>query len=737
MVKYLYSNRLFIGILTGVILIGIGGIFYFKHLDNERTLEQERSLCINYQQWHLPDGAKARIGRGTVRSMQYSPDGNLLAVVSDIGVWILDAQTAELRHLLAAHTGVINSISFSPDGSTLAVGTDNGEAQLWDTSTGEHKKTFTRQIYYTGVENVFLMPDGRTLAVIYFSMVDLWDIATGKRKNTLSAVENGATDDTINNISNFYMSIGGYKNSFSADGKTIASDSNGDTIRIWNIATRKELQTLKAEPFSQHGESVSYSSDLRTVAIASYSYKGHRLSRIWEINLWDVNTQSQKKILETDTFGNPFLVFSPNGNFFASLDNRAIHIWDVNTGKEKKRIKGYKSAITAVAFSPDNRTLVSSSYDNTLRFFDVDTGKEKKIVTGHGAFFRDVSLSSDAHTLMSLCYGSSIVRLWDSNTGQHQKNFIGDKKYVTDAVLSPDGKRLAGSSILHNTIYLWDVNTGKYSKLKGPKHHVSGIAVSRNGETLASWGSARRRKNVIQLYDVGTGGIQRTLHLTYENMFRVPADLYFNKKMFAGIGMFDPILFVWNLDTGDYKITDIEVEEVNLGRFSPDGQMLAIVGKTLPQQAQQMKRNIVLWDVSTGNHIRTLTGHTDDVKSLAFSPNSQTLASGSGFLDKTIRLWNVETGSSRIFTYTNLAGLLYKLNAAVDSALAFSPDGQTLASGMGLGDIHLWDTATGAIKKTFHGHSQRVSHLFFSTDGQTLISASDDGTMLIWNLTHP
>lgn len=187
MVKFLYSKRHFIGVLTGVILIVIGGTYYLKHLDNERTLEKERNVRIDYPQWHLPEGAKARIGTGTIYRMQYSPDGNLLAVVSDIGVWILDAHTAELQHLLAAHTGVINSISFSPDGSTLAVGTENGEAQLWDISTREHQKTFTRRIYYTGVENVFFMPDGHTIAVIYLSMVDLWDITTGKRKHTLSA----------------------------------------------------------------------------------------------------------------------------------------------------------------------------------------------------------------------------------------------------------------------------------------------------------------------------------------------------------------------------------------------------------------------------------------------------------------------------------------------------------------------------------------------------------------------
>ncbi len=734
MVKFLYAKRLIIGMLTGVILIIIGGVFFLKHLDDERILEKERNIRLDYKQWHLPEGASSRIGSGTVSAMQYSPDGNLLVVVSDIGVWIFNGQTAEPQHLLAAHTGVINSISFSADGSTLAIGTENGEVQLWNTSTGERLKTFTRQEYRFGVDNVFFMPNGHTLVVVYSSRVDLWDIPEGQRKNTLSAVENGM-DDNDNNIPNMYMSLGGYNNSFSSDGKTIASDSNNDTFRFWDIATRKEVHTLIAEHSSKFDNFVAFSSDLRTLAIASYRYKGPRRIKVWEINLWDVNTGTRRKIFETDSFGIPFLVFSQDGNFLASLDNLAIHIWDVNTGEVKQRFKEYKSAVTSVAFSPDNQTLVSSSYDNTLRFFDVDTGKIKKTVTGYGALFRDVSLSADTHTLMSLCYGSNILRLWDSNTSQHQNNFIADKKYVTDAVLSPDRRWLAGSSILHNTIHLWNVNTGKLIKLKGPRR-ITGIAFSRDGEVLTSWGIAGNRKSIIQFYDVDTGRIERTLQLNDQESLSIHEDIYFDKKVFAGIGKyFDPNLFVWNLDTGDYKFTDVGVKEVNVARFSPDGRMLAIVGKTLPQQVPKTERNIVLWNVETGNYIRTLSGHTDDVKSITFSTDSRTLASGSQ--DETIRLWDIETGSSKVLTDPNWKDGYQRYEVRVTSTLAFSPDGQTLASGMMLGDIHLWKTGTGTKKKTLRGHSQRVSHLFFSPDGQTLISVSNDGTVLIWDLTHP
>ena len=73
-----------------------------------------------YTQWGLPEGAKARLGKGGINDITCSEDGALLAVASQIGIWIYDFQTGEELALLTEHTGHINSISFSPDGGTLA-----------------------------------------------------------------------------------------------------------------------------------------------------------------------------------------------------------------------------------------------------------------------------------------------------------------------------------------------------------------------------------------------------------------------------------------------------------------------------------------------------------------------------------------------------------------------------------------------------------------------------------------
>ncbi|MXY26967.1 hypothetical protein F4Y59_02255 [Candidatus Poribacteria bacterium] len=83
-------------------------------------------------QWHLPEGAKARLGKGDINEITYSPDGTLLAVASSIGIWIYDTQTGEEVALFVGHTESVASVAFSPDGNTLASGSWDGTVLLWN-----------------------------------------------------------------------------------------------------------------------------------------------------------------------------------------------------------------------------------------------------------------------------------------------------------------------------------------------------------------------------------------------------------------------------------------------------------------------------------------------------------------------------------------------------------------------------------------------------------------------------
>ena len=147
--------------------------------------------------------------------------------------------------------------------------------------------------------------------------------------------------------------------------------------------------------------------------------------------------------------------------------------------------------------------------------------------------------------------------------------------------------------------------------------------------------------------------------------------------------------------------------------FSPNGQTLA---------SGSQDRTIRLWNSNTGKLKTTLIGHRDAVNSVAFSPDGRTLASASW--DGTIRLWNPNNGNLKRTLSGHTDGI---------SSVAFSPDGQTLASASGDKTIRLWNPNNGNLKRTLTGHTNTVDSVAFSPNGQTLASGSRDQTIRLWN----
>lgn len=246
--------------------------------------------------------------------------------------------------------------------------------------------------------------------------------------------------------------------------------------------------------------------------------------------------------------------------------------------------------------------------------------------------------------------------------------------------------------------------------LVGHSDWVRSVAFSPDGKMLAS-GSF---DGVVKFWQVGTWHVLRT-----ENAHDGSAE----SLAFSPDGRFlasgsDGTAKLWDSATGalirvliDYGQTIRNIRSIAL---SPDSALLA------SGSGDGMVR---LWDTSTGGLVRTLAGNVGAVFSVAFSPDGTRLASGSA--DGAIRLWNSETGD-----------LMCTLPGHLDIArcIMFSPDGTLLASGSYDKTIKLWNAETGAPVRTLTGHTEWIQSVAFSPDGTLLASGSGDGTVKLWEV---
>ena len=660
------------------------------------TLSQLNAFAEDSTRWRLPEGAKARLGKGSIKQIAYSPNGTHLAAAGSAGIWIYDMAIHHEVALLTESTGRISGAAFSPDGSTIVSGYNDESILVWDVKTGKRKQALpTAQEW---VSSVAFSPDGKIIASGGACMeglcpgITLLDSQTGEQRKSF-----GGGDTTLSVC-------------FSPDGKTLASsgDEWDSNIRLWDVQTGELLKTLKKRTAFEDFEgrdvnSVVFSPDGNM--IASGSGNG-------TIRLWNAHTGEFIKYLEGHTKSVNSVVFSPNGNTLISTGEDGVCLWDVNTGEYIEEVQ--VPAVSA-AFSPDGNTCAIASETGIsvrnahtfqyLKSLTRNIGSEDKFRGKDIGSIGSVAFSPNGNTIVS-CGGNNI-HLWDSGTNQFLETLIGHTESVNSVVFSPDGETIASVSD-DGTIRLWNVNTRKpFKTLMAHADSVNSVVFSSDGETIASAGNDR----TVRLWNANTGELLRTL-------------------------------------TG-------HIENVNTVAFSPDGNTIASgSGKLVYLGGREdsgtcVGQEIRLWNANTGELIKTLTGHTSVVNSVVFSPDGNTIASGSGHLmgyegkasaGEEVRLWNANTGEL-IKTLTE--------HKEVVSSVAFSPDGNLIvsgdwydwdgypSSGTWSGEIRVWDAHTGEHLKTLIGHTGGVSSVAFSPDGKTLASGRTDGTILLWDFASP
>ena len=423
------------------------------------TLLSLNTFAQDSPQWHLPNGVKARLGKGRISEIQYSPDGTRLAVASSIGIWLYDTSTGQEVDLFAGHIAWVNSVAFSPDGSTLATGNHDNTIRLWDAKTGAHIRTLHG--HTNDVESVAFSLDGTTIASgSADDTIRLWDAKTGAHIRTLHG-----HSQTV------------YSVAFSPDGTTLASGSHDTSIRLWDAKTGATIRTIAGEDSWAVINSVVFSPDGTT--FASGGLDG-------TIRLWDAKMGVHIRTLHGHTNEVESVAFSPDGTTLAtgSWDD-TIRLWDAKTGAHIRTIDGDSWAVYSVAFSPDGTTLASASR-REIRLWDAKTGAHIRTIAGDSWAVYSVAFSPDATTLATGSWSG--IRLWDAKTGAHIRTIDGQGT-VNSIAFSLDGTTIASGSY-DNTIRLWDAKTGAHIRtLHGHTSDVESVAFSPDGTTLASGSS--------------------------------------------------------------------------------------------------------------------------------------------------------------------------------------------------------------------------------------------------------
>jgi WD40 repeat protein len=531
----------------------------------------------------------------------------------------------------------------------------------------------TLEGHWYHVEFVTFSPDGKQLASASEATVRLWNVATGAALQTLE-------------IKGCVRAV-----TFSPDGKIAVLTSGvkegdvGGTVQLWDAATGAILQTLKIHMGIVYTNAVAFSPDCKVLASAEGG--DGESDEDGMVHLWDAAAGGTLRTLKG--FTRSGLAFSPDSKIVAfPSSSMTVRLWDTATGAALRTLES-GDRVKAVVFSPDGKTVASALRSGGLLLWDVATCMTWQIPKGDIGLVSALAFSPDGKLATSGPANPTTIRLWDAATGVALQVFEGHTRPVSAVTFSPDGK-VAASASRDQTVRLWDVATCAASQTLG-RARVRRVAFSPDGTLVASASS----DGTVQLWDVETVAALQMLegHIGAVNDMAISPD----GKIIA-LASNDTTVRLWDAATGAALHTFKDhTHSVRRVAFSPDSKMVASAEAYV----------VRLWDATTGAASQTLDMQTpsgpDFIYSVSFSPDSKVVAVG--YFSK-IRLWDIATGAS--------LQMLEHYGRFID-ALAFSPDGNIVASASTLGRVRLWNAATGVALQTLL--FDKVDELFFSSEG--------------------
>jgi len=580
-----------------------------------------------------------------IRSLSFSPDGKKLAASgagSVVRIW--DVASKKVIVEFNAHKEAVFKVDFHPDGKRLLTGGNDGLIKIWDCDRALNLLTINPPIQANlqspnqplnqsnvtyaqkqseVIRNAGFSPDGNMIIAAKNRAISLWDLQGNLLANKI------VHDGEIRSVK------------FHPDGDKFASSSDDKSVKIWQISdqvlasvssslTPKVLSSNSPnDPFflikSLNGNpsnilSLAFSRDGRKIALGAQDNSIQIFSLNGEIDMQ--LGKHQDSVLDMD--------FSPDNQYLLSTGkDRNARLWYFqNTLIDT--MYGHKSTIWSVSFNPNGKTFASSSVDKNIRIWNRD-GTLKQEIQGHSDIVYGVSFSSDGQKLISAS-SDKTVRVWDSNTGDQLHLLKVHNAPLIYATLSPDQKVLATlGEDLKIKLWKWD-NTDNPQLMHtfDQSKSVWSIAFSPDSKSLAATGNDQ----AVRVWDVASGKAVHTIVDAHLNTGGLAIAYSRNGKYIGSAGK-DGKFKLWNAQSGllerEIIVNNTKAWIYGLS-FSPDDRNVAI-GNAI--------KTIQIFDIASGELLKTLSGHTAEVHALSYSPDGEYVVSASR--DSTLKLWKAET----------------------------------------------------------------------------------------------